>query len=216
LKVFSNNAISLDGRINTVEGRFTQIGSPQDHARMSRLRAQADAVLVGGATYRLWPHPAVPDAADATHALEPRPWNVVVSRSMALPYKASETDFVTHAQTRPLFLTHASAVPADLLAEHAAYNGPEPNLPVTWILQTLRDRGIKSLLIEAGGDLLFQFLAANAIDEINLTLCPLVIGGPAPSLAGGAGFGFADMRRFKLLSCEQEGDELFLSYAKTD
>ena len=47
MKVVSNTAISLDGRINTRERRFAFFGSERDHARMSRLRAEADAVLVG-------------------------------------------------------------------------------------------------------------------------------------------------------------------------
>ncbi len=213
MKVFSNTAVSLDGRINTREGRFTHLGSEKDHARMSKLRAQADAILVGGATFRAGPHPIRPNSADAAQAIEPRPWNVVVTRSMAVPYRAHETTFVTEPQIRPLFLTCAASVPADLQAEHVAYDGPEADLPIAWILETLRKRGVQSLLIEAGGNLLFQFFAANAIDEVYLTLCPLVIAGPTPSLADGAGFGFTDMRRFRLVSCEPEGDELFLKYS---
>jgi riboflavin-specific deaminase-like protein len=214
MHVFSNTAISLDGRINTREGGFTHLGSPQDHARMSKLRAQADAILIGGATFRAGPHPIRPNEADLAQAIEPRPWNVVVSRSMALPYRAHETAWVAESRIRPLFLTRSASVPTDLQVEHVGYEGPEADLPIPWILETLHQRGVKRLLIEAGGDLLFQFFAAHAIDEVYLTLCPLVIGGPTPSLAGGAGFGFADMRRFKLLGCEQVGDELFLSYAR--
>jgi riboflavin-specific deaminase-like protein len=214
MKVFSNTAVSLDGRINTREGGFIHLGGPQDHARMSQLRAQADAVLIGGTTFRAGPHPIRPNELDRVQAIEQRPWNVVVSRSMAVPYRAHETSFVTEPQIRPLFLTRAASVPSDLQVEHVAYEGPQADLPIPWMLETLRERGVKSLLIEAGGDLLFQFFAANAIDEVHLTLCPLIIGGPTPSLAGGAGFSFVDMRRFKLLSCEQKGDELFLSYSK--
>ena len=44
MKVVSNTAVSLDGRINTRERRFTFFGSARDHARMSRLRSDADAV----------------------------------------------------------------------------------------------------------------------------------------------------------------------------
>src|SRR4029453_10926111 len=84
MKVVSNTAVSLDGRINTRERRFTFFGSARDHARMSRLRAAADAVLVGGATFRNWPHPALPDEADRP-LLQSRPWNVVVTRSLAVP-----------------------------------------------------------------------------------------------------------------------------------
>src|SRR4051812_26625964 len=90
MQVVSNTAISLDGRINTREGRFVLLGSARDHARMSRLRAESDAVLVGGATFRNWPHPALPDDADeravagANGSSKPR-WNVVVSRSLQVP-----------------------------------------------------------------------------------------------------------------------------------
>jgi 5-amino-6-(5-phosphoribosylamino)uracil reductase len=211
VKVVSNTAVSLDGRINTREGRFTLLGTAHDHARMSRLRSEADAVLVGGATFRNWPHPALPDEADRAR-LAGRPWTVVVSRTMAVPVTPA---FLAEPGFRPLFLTRVGAVPAGFAAEVEAYDGPGADLPVAWMLEALRRRGVQRLLIEAGGDLLFQFLAADAIDEMHLTLCPLVIGGPAPPLVGGPGFDLATMRRLKLLASQVEGDEIFLHYAVT-
>lgn len=211
MKVFSNTAISLDGRINTREGRFTSLGSARDHARMSLLRSQADAVLVGGGTFRNWPHPSLPEGEHLAAQRAPM-WNVVVTRDPRLPFGA---DFLTEPRIRPLVLTR-TPVPLDLDGhgvEFEVYPGPEPVLPVPWILDALRRRGIERLLVEAGGDLLFQFLAADALDEIFVTLCPLVIGGPTPSLAGGPGFLFSEMRRLRLVSSEVEGDEIFLRYA---
>ena len=73
-------------------------------------------------------------------------------------------------------------------------------------------RGVERLLVEAGGDLLFQFLAADAIDEMHVTLCPLVVGGDAPTLADGAGFDRDRRARACLLAGEVEGDEVFLHY----
>jgi 5-amino-6-(5-phosphoribosylamino)uracil reductase len=211
VKVISNTAISLDGRINTREGGFPILGTSRDHARMSRLRSQVDAVLVGGATFRNWPHPALPDGDDRAALGGRRPWTVVVSRTMNVPVTPA---FLAEPGFRPLFLTRADAVPKGFAAEIDGY-GPGDDLPVAWMLAQLRRRGVQHLLIEAGGDLLFQFLAADAIDEMHLTLCPLVIGGPAPSLAGGAGFDLATMRRLRLLASEVEGDEIFLHYAVT-
>ena len=98
MKVVSNTAVSLDGRINTRERRFTFFGSARDHARMSRLRAGADAVLVGGATFRNWPHAALPDPPDRP-LLKARPWNVVVSRSLDVPLAPS---FLAEPGIRPL------------------------------------------------------------------------------------------------------------------
>jgi riboflavin biosynthesis pyrimidine reductase len=203
MRVVSNSAISLDGRLNTREGRFTLLGSAHDHARMEQLRDQADAVLVGGGTFRNWPHPSLPGTPRATPI-----WNVVVTRTLNIPLNP---DFLTEPRIRPLFLTCAAAVPPDFPAEVEAHPGDD--LPVPWIIDTLRRRGVENLLVEAGGDLIFQFLAADALDELNVTLCPLVIGGDTPSLAGGPGFTHEGMRRLQLLAAEQVGDELFLRYA---
>jgi len=207
VKVVSNTAVSLDGRINTRERRFTFFGSARDHARMSRLRAEADAVLVGGATFRNWPHPALPDEGDRPR-LASRPWNVVVTRSLDVPL---DDGFVREPAIRPLFVTRAAVLPENFPAEVEAWPG-EGDPPVRWILDRLAARGVERLLVEAGGDLLFQFLAADALDEMHVTLCPIVVGGDAPSLADGAGFDRADVRRFRLVASEVEGDEVFLRY----
>ena len=207
MKVVSNTAVSLDGRINTRERRFTFFGSANDHARMSRLRAAADAVLVGGATFRNWPHPALPDEADRAQ-LRSRPWNVVVTRSLDVPL---EEGFLREPAIRPLFVTRAAALPERFPAEVEAWPG-EGDPPVSWIVDRLAARGVERLLVEAGGDLLFQFLAADALDEMHVTLCPIVVGGDAPSLADGAGFDRSDVRRLQLLTSEVEGDEIFLHY----
>ena len=208
MKVVSNTAISLDGRINTRERRFGSLGSARDHARMSRLRTEADAVLVGGATFRNWPHPSLPDGADRPR-LAGRPWNVVVTRTLKVPVTP---EFLAEPGIRPLFLTRAGSVPDAFPAEVETYEGPGNDLPVAWMLDALRRRGVQRLLIEAGGDLLFQFFAAGAIDEVFVTLCPLLIGGDAPSLADGAGFTWPQMRHLRLLESEVAGDEIFLSY----
>jgi riboflavin biosynthesis pyrimidine reductase len=203
MKIVSNSAISLDGRLNTREGRFTLLGSAHDHARMELLRDRADAVLVGGGTFRNWPHPSLPGQPRATPM-----WNVVVTRSLDVPL---HPEFLAEPRIRPLFLTRAAAVPPDFPADVEGYPGDD--LPVPWIVDVLRRRGVDNLLVEAGGDLIYQFLAADALDELYVTLCPLVIGGDTPSLAGGPGFTHANMRRLQLLAAEQVGDELFLRYA---
>ena len=207
MKVVTNTAVSLDGRINTRERRFTFFGSVRDHARMSRLRAGADAVLVGGATFRNWPHPSLPDAGDRVAMKSPL-WNVVVTGKLDVPLSP---DYLGERAIRPLFVTRAASVPDGFPAEVEAWTG-DGNPPVAWIVERLAARGIERLLVEAGGDLLFQFLAADAVDEMHVTLCPIVVGGDAPSLVDGAGFDRADVRRLTLVASEVEGDEVFLHY----
>lgn len=209
MKVVSNTAISLDGRINTRERRFAFFGSERDHARMSQLRAGADAVLVGGATFRNWPHASLPDDTDRS-LLSGRPWNVIVSRSLDLPLDA---DAFAEPAVRTLLLTRAEALAGRRVpGEAEGWAGAGGDLPVAWILEQLARRGVERLLVEAGGDLLFQFLAADALDEMYLTLCPLVVGGHAPSLVDGPGFDLDALRRLRLVSAEPVGDEVFLHY----
>lgn len=211
MRVISNTAIALDGRINTKEGGFTSLGSPRDHARMSELRCLADAVLVGGATFRNWPHPSLPDASDLEKRQRPWPlFNVILTRTLQIPLSAA---YLAESRIRPLILCPEPA-PAGFPVEVLSPPGGGRDLASPWVLETLRGRGVETLLVEGGGDLLFQFLAAGALDELYVTLCPKLIGGRGvPSLADGAGFTMAELPQLRLRSAEVVGDELFLHYA---
>ena len=207
MRVISNTAVSLDGRINTRENTPLGLGSARDLQMMKSLRARVDAVLVGGATFRHWPFASLPDP-DVLAARTAPFWNVVVTRSLDIRPNPS---FFSAPGMRPLFLTTRHHTGADLPAEIEVFDGD--HVPVPWILQVLQRRGVRTLMVEAGGDLLFQFLAADAIDELFVTLCPKVIGGRgAPSLADGVGFGPAQIRNLTLLDSQVHDDELYLHY----
>lgn len=208
MRVISNTAISLDGRINTAEDRTAFLGSKKDHAMMNTLRAQADAVLIGGATFRRWRHPIHP-IFDSPQPAHPPLWNVVVTRNLP----ELDAAYLNEPRIKPLFLAPASSARRDFLAPVELYSEGGSDIPVAWILNVLAQRGVKTLLVEAGGDFLFQFLAADALDEMYVTLCPRLIGGVnSPSIVDGAGFTLSTMRRLKLESADVQDDEIFLRY----
>ena len=216
MRVFTNTAISVDGRIGTAAFDHVVIGTRTDRDYMSVLRARADAVLVGGRTFRNWPLPLVPDPAALerlaaagfpdlhTPPIEGRTWiNAVVSRSLDLP---REGRFYQDRRVRPLFLCSG---PGEMPGELERTD----EVTVPWLLAQLARRGVQNLLIEAGGDLLFQFMAAGAIDELFVTICPRLLGGRgAPSLLDGAGFGPDQMPRLELIHLHRFGDELYARY----
>ena len=74
-------------------------------------------------------------------------------------------------------------------------------------------RPIERLLIMGGGELVASLLADGFIDELYLTICPLLIGGKtAPTPVGGLGFTLPRTPALKLLDSRVEGDEVFLHY----
>lgn len=214
--VFTNTAITLDGRIGTRQFDHVAIGTRADRDYMSVLRARADAVLVGGRTFRNWPLPLVPDPAAIARlaaagfpdtevpSLEGRTWiNAVVTRSLDLP---REGRFYQDPRVKPLFL---SATPGEMPGEVVV----APEVSVPWLIEQLAARGVQRLLVEAGGDLLFQLIAADVVDELYVTVCPRLLGGRgAPSLLDGDGFGAHTMRGLELVHLHRFGDELYTRY----
>jgi 5-amino-6-(5-phosphoribosylamino)uracil reductase len=215
MRVVSNTAISLDGRIATANYDHYALGTPLDRAYMSVLRARSDAVLVGGRTFRNWPIPMVPDlgaiaalrAADFPDtdmpAVDGRTWfNVVVTRGGELPRPAR---FWNDPRIQPLVYSSGPVEGPGVVVG--------PTDPST-VAADLAARGVRTLLLECGGDLLSQWLAAGLVDELFVTVCPMVLGGRgAPSLVDGAGFDYAGAPRLELLHAHRVGSELYCRYA---
>lgn len=208
MKIISNSAISLDGKLTTTANEKVALGSPEDLRRMSVLRNWADAVIVGGRTFRNWPEAMIPKKEHLTE-----PYNskkklcAIVSRSMDVPLTAS---FFCEKSIQPLFLTIRENVPDDFPCEVLACDS---EITPAWIIEVLEKRGAQNILIEAGGNLLFQFIRDNVLDEMHVTLCPKLIGGQtSPTLLDGEGFKLPDMRQLKLLKQDIVGDEIFLHY----
>ncbi|MEG3988318.1 dihydrofolate reductase family protein [Microcoleus sp. S28C3] len=86
---------------------------------------------------------------------------------------------------------------------------------IDWIdaFQQLANFDIKRLAILGGGKLVASVLAAGLVDELCLTVCPLILGGAdAPTPVEGEGF-LADLApKLELLAVKQVGQEVFLHY----
>ena len=215
VRVVTNTAITLDGKIASARFDHLTIGTPADRQYMSVLRARSDAVLVGGRTFRNWPLPLVPDAAAiaaldaagfpdaAVPSLEGRRWwNVVLTSGADVPRTGR---FYTDPRVMPLFFSPNADLPGEVEV------GP---VDVRSVVARLAARGVQTLLIEAGGSLIFDFLAADLVDELYVTICPKLLGGrDAPTLVDGVGFAGADARTLRIEACHRFGDELYCRYA---
>lgn len=202
MKIITNTAISLDGKIATAHEPMIFMGSSADKKRLLEIRDLADAVLVGGNTFRHWPNARLSWSESREPLL-----NVILTRSGEIPLP---DEFIGEPRIEALVLTSnkkfAKSCPVEALF-CAAEITPE------WIVAELEKREVATLLLEGGGDIISQFLAADLIDEMYVTLCPTLVGGvQAPSLVDGAGFDKNHLKNLELISHTPVGDEIFLHY----
>ncbi|ANY04997.1 dihydrofolate reductase family protein [Pseudonocardia sp. HH130630-07] len=177
---------SLDGA-GTAGGRGSQgLSTPADRMLFRSLRRSADAVLVGAGTVRDEDYRGVrrrrPTTDDPTPG-EPPPVVVVTGSADLAPDAALLTDTITP----PIVLTTGGA-PAARRAALAAAGADVvvlPDLRPGPLLAELGRRGLRSVLCEGGPTLLGALVAADAVDELRLTLVPVLVGGPAGRIATG-------------------------------
>jgi riboflavin-specific deaminase-like protein len=221
--VLVNMCMSADGKISTFNDAISSMGSPRDMEHLFALRATVDAVMSGARTVNLHDVTLDPGAdrfrrARVRRGLAEENLRVVVSGSGSLKPECR----IFRKSSKPVVVLTTSQGAMRLrrrLPGDAAVIRPcgktEVNLRAA--LRWLRQRfGVRRLLCEGGGELNDALFRADVVDELHLTVCPLVIGGrAAPTIAGGTGMqSLARARRFHLKSRRQAGDEMFLVYRR--
>jgi diaminohydroxyphosphoribosylaminopyrimidine deaminase / 5-amino-6-(5-phosphoribosylamino)uracil reductase len=176
--------MSLDGRLTrpAVESRWITGHSARSHAR--ELRERVDAVLVGAETLRA----DNPRLTMRGARLARQPWRVVLTRSGKLPRRAR------------LFSDQ-------LAARTLIYEG----LSLGNVLKNLGKRGITSVLIEGGGEVLGQALDARLIDKVQLYLGPILSGGPVIAFPGRGAAKAANALRLRRVSYQRIGQNVCIT-----
>jgi riboflavin biosynthesis pyrimidine reductase len=228
--LYGNLVSTIDG-ITALDGETSPAvvadKSRADRFVMGLLRALADAILIGATTLRVEPrhlwlpekvHPA--GAADfaalrSALGLPERPRLVVVTASgqldPSLPALAGGALVLTTAAGAAILARHLpSGITVRALGDGRLLDGGR-------IMSAIREEGHRSVLTEGGPQLIGSLLEADLLDELFLTLSPVLAGDRhVPGRRGvveGVRFGPEGLRRPDLLSVRRHGSHLFLRYA---
>ena len=218
--VFINMAMTVDGKITSARREHPKFTSGFDRKSMDRLRAQADALLVGAGTLRADnPSLAVRDPEMRRYrqrlGLPAGLVRVLVSASADLP---GSSRFFGEDDDAPRIVATVQAAPernvARLEGRAEVWRVGQDRVDLPQLLGRLHQLGVRRLLCEGGGQLNWQLFRDDLVDELFVTVAPRLLGGgDAPTLLEGEGFRMADQRKLRLIDLHREGDELYCRYA---
>jgi diaminohydroxyphosphoribosylaminopyrimidine deaminase/5-amino-6-(5-phosphoribosylamino)uracil reductase len=182
-------AASLDGRLALASGAARWITGPDARREAHRLRARADAVMVGAGTVR-----EDDPALTVRHVRGPSPLRVVVSGRLDLP-PASRLLVDGEAPTW-ILTTPASADSRRARrlvrpgVEILALPGPRARageVDLRAAMAFLALRGARRVLVEGGAGLATRLLSQGLVGRLTLFLAPIVLGGEHREWAGALG-----------------------------
>lgn len=218
--VFINVAMTADGKIDTIARRGAAISSQRDKERVDKLRAESDAVMVGGRT-ALDEDPKLTVKSESLRAervargLPENPMKVGIVSAVGAnghsPLLISHSKFLREGGGRVvIFTTNRTSI--DKLerlrwggAEVFVHAGERVDLPQA--MQTLAELGVKRLMVEGGATLNFELLRLGLADELYAYVAPMIFGGEsAPTLAAGRGLERGEAIPLKLMDVEMWDD----------
>ncbi|MEO0541901.1 MAG: RibD family protein [Cyanobacteria bacterium P01_A01_bin.105] len=219
-------AMSADGKITDAARSPARFPSQQDQQHLQTRVAEADATLFGAGTLRAYGTTlSVREtgllAQRQRQGRPPQPIQIVCSASGQL-----DPTWRFFSQPIPRWLlTTALGGASWQSAKSVKQSQQQPfariltdlDPPLDWqkILTDLYQLGIHRLLVMGGGQLVAAIAAIDAIDDLWLTVCPLLIGGQAaPTPMDGPGLRLANALKLKLLTADVVKDEIFLHYQR--
>ncbi len=221
--VFINVAMTADGKIDTFARNGAAISSQRDKERVDKLRAELDAVMVGGRTL-LDEDPKLTVKSEALRAervargLTPNPVKVGVVSNAELK---SHSKFLHEGGGRVvIFTTHRTSKEelTSLRSENVeifVHEGERVDLRM--MMQTLKELGINRLMVEGGATLNFELIRLGLVDEVSAYVAPMIFGGEkAPTMVSGSGFERGAAVPLKLIHVEPWDDGGVLLHYKME
>lgn len=211
-KIILSAAVSLDGKIATKTGD-SKLSSKKDKIRLHKLRSKVDSILVGRNTVQ-----RDDPLLTVRYAKGKNPLRIILDSQGSI---SSNSKIIKTCKKTPTIIVVSKKISKknllrleNLPLEIAILGDKKINIKK--LLEFLSKQKIKSILLEGGGTINWEFLNENLVDEIIITLTPFLVGGKdATTLVQGKGFSsIANSKKFHLKQVTRQGNELVLRYFK--
>ncbi|HJM00653.1 MAG TPA: 2,5-diamino-6-(ribosylamino)-4(3H)-pyrimidinone 5'-phosphate reductase [Nitrosopumilus sp.] len=212
MHVILSAAISIDGKISTRKND-SKLSSKEDSIRLHKLRSKMDAILIGKNTllrddplltvrYAKGKNP-IRIILDSKGSISKN--SKIIKTSDAIP-----TIIAVSKKITPKNLSKLKKFPVEIII------AGENSVNLKLLLKKLSTKKIKTILVEGGGIVNWEFIKKDIFDELIITLSPFLIGGnSATSLVEGKGFSkIIDSPNLKLKSIKRLKNYLVLNYIK--
>jgi len=211
--VIINCAMSIDGKIALKTRKQTKISSLEDFNRVHKLRESVDAILVGIGTVLSDDPDLVPKEKYLGRKPKKQPVRVILDAECRIPSDAKVLDGKTHTlvfTSKECDLKNAETIKVKEVKKGI--------LDLEEVLEELYKRGIRTLLVEGGGTVIWEFVHRRLFDEIYVYVGSIIIGGrDAPTMAEGEGAeSYEEIIKLKLIEVKKLGDGVLLHYKRAD
>ena len=212
--IILSSAMTIDGKIASKTGD-SDLSDETDWREVHKLRTQVDAIMVGKGTI-IKDNPKL----HIKYFKHKGYYRIVVDSTLSIPIDSNVIDY--QPQIYPTIICTTENVSMDRVREFELKNvkiiksGTGKRVDLVNMLLLLSNMGIKSILLEGGGNLNWSFIKHDLIDEMRLTIAPWIIGGnEAVGLVEGAGFDkMGQGRNFKLLKVYKRDNYVNLRYIR--
>jgi len=205
-------AISIDGKISTKIGD-SKLSSKSDSIRLHKLRSKVDAILIGKNTL-LQDDPLL----TVRYTKGKNPIRIILDSMGSIPINSKiiktsndvPTIIAVSKKINKKNLLKLQKLPVEIII------AGENSINLKLLLKKLSSKKLKTILVEGGGTVNWEFIKNNLFNELIVTLSPFLIGGnDAISFVEGKGFAkISNSPNLKLKSIMRLKNYLVLNYSK--
>jgi 2,5-diamino-6-(ribosylamino)-4(3H)-pyrimidinone 5'-phosphate reductase len=212
IHIILSAAISIDGKIST-RSNDSKLSSQDDSIRLHKLRSKVDAILIGKNTL-LQDNPLL----TVRHTKGKNPIRIILDSKGTIPISSKiiktsnkiPTIIVVSKKITDTNLLKLKKLPIEIIV------AGENSVNLKLLMKKLSTKNIKTILVEGGGTVNWEFIKNNIFDELIVTISPYLIGGnDSTSFVEGKGFAkITNSPKLKLKSIKRLKNYLVLNYLK--